>query len=156
MKTISIIFTFFGLGAVLGAPGKDPTIKDFEEMFHQSFTDPKAEEAAAKELALKEAEIDKENEDYENGDAHFEEELEPWDDLSEEEFLVEKAGLTPDGDFRTGLLPTPEEEKVNTPEEREYLENVYAKYDRKRMPRTWDSRALGNNFVLLETNYCCN
>ena len=64
--------------------------------------------------------------------------------------------MTPDGDFRTGLLPTPEEEKVNTPEEREYLENVYAKYDRKRMPRTWDSRALGNNFVLLETNYCCN
>merc|ERR1712038_663319 len=143
MKTIVIIFIFFGIGAVLGAPGKDPTIKDFEEMFHQTFTDPKAEEAAAKELALKEAEIDKENEDYENGDAHFEEELEPWDDLSEEEFLVEKAGLTPDGDFRTGLLPTPEEDKVNTPEEREYLENVYAKYDRKRMPRTWDSRAKG-------------
>ena len=150
MKTIVITFIFFGLGAVLGAPGKDPTIKDFEEMFHQTFTDPKEEEAAAEELALKEAEIDKENEDYENGDADFKEQLEPWDDLSEEEFLAEKTGLLSDGDFRTGLLPTPEEEKVNTPEEREYLENVYAKYDRKYIPTNWDSRALGNNFCLLE------
>ena len=40
---MKIIFFCLLLGTTLGAPGKDLTIKEFEEKFHQKFADPKDE-----------------------------------------------------------------------------------------------------------------
>ena len=52
--------------------------------------------------------------------------------------------------FRTGLLVTPKHERVNTPEERAFLDEIYAKYDRDNLPNSWDSRAKGNEFILFK------
>ena len=43
-----------------------------------------------------------------------------------------------------GKLRTPEHEKVNTPEELAFLEDLYSKYDRAALPASWDSRSKGN------------
>ena len=103
------------------------------------------------DLWIKEAEIDEQNEKYAKGEANFEEELEPWDDLSEAELLKEKTGLTTSEEersnpmrFRTGLLVKPKHERINTPEEKAFLDEIYAKYDRGSIPNSWDSRAKGN------------
>merc|ERR1719510_1771120 len=42
-----------------------------------------------------------------------------------------------------GLIVTPEHERINTPEEMAFFDEIYAKYDRESMPATWDSRAKG-------------
>ena len=147
---MKIIFFCLLLGTTLGAPGKDLTIKEFEEKFHQKFADPKDEADAAKNLAKMEAQIDEQNEKYAKGEANFEEELEPWDDLSDKEMIKEKTGLIDSKEersnpmrFRTGLLVIPKHERVNTPEERAFLDEIYAKYDRGSIPKSWDSRAKG-------------
>ena len=153
---MKIIFFCLLLGTTLGAPGKDLTIKEFEEKFHQKFADPKDEDSAAAELAKQEAAIDEENEKYENGKANFEEELEPWDDLPKDVFEKEKEGLIPEGEDRfipmsqlhgKGLVITPEHERVNTPEERAFLDEIYAKYDRASIPKGWNSKAKGNSII---------
>ena len=135
-------------------------MKEFEEKFHQFFEDPEKEKAAAEELAKEEEEIEKENELYEKGEANFSEQLQPWDDLTKEEFEKEKEGLLPEDsasrfyEFASrhmGKLRTPEHEKVNTPEELAFLEDLYSKYDRAALPASWDSRAKGNNLYLIIT-----
>ena len=155
---MKIIFFCLLLGTTLGALGKDLTIKEFEEKFHQKFANPKDEADAAKNLAKAEAEIDEENEKYAKGEANFEEKLEPWDDLSDEEILKEKTGLLNSKEersnpmrFRTGLLVKPKHERVNTPEERAFLDEIYAKYDRDDLPQAWDSRAKGKESNLVAT-----
>ena len=72
--------------------------------------------------------------------------------LSDEEILKEKTGLIDSKEersnpmrFRTGLLVKPEHERVNTPEEKAFLDEIYAKYDRGSIPNSWDSRAKGND-----------
>ena len=99
------------------------------------------------DLWLKEAEIDEQNEKFAKGEANFEEELEPWDDLSEDEIIKEKTGLEEGEErfnpMRTGLLVKPEHERVNTPEERAFLDEIYAKHDRTSIPKFWDSRTKG-------------
>ena len=153
---MKIIFFCLLLGTTLGALGKDLTIKEFEEKFHQKFANPKDEADAAKNLDKAEAEIDEENEKYAKGEANFEEKLEPWDDLSDDELLKEMTGLTTSVEdrlnpmrFRTGLLVRPKHERVNTPEERAFLDEIYAKYDRDNLPQVWDSRAKGKESKLL-------
>ena len=149
---MKIIVLCILLGTSIGAPPeKDLSLKEFEEKFHQKFASPKDEAAAAKELARREAQIDEENEKYAKGEANFEEELEPWDVFSEDEVLKEKTGLTTSEEersnpmrFGTGLLVKPKHERVNTPEERAFLDEIYAKYDRESIPKSWDSRAKGN------------
>ena len=140
------------LGTTLGVPEKDLSIKEFEEKFHQKFASAKDEANAAQELAKREAEIDEQNEKYAKGEANFEEEIEPWDDLSDDELLKEMTGLTTSEEdrlnpirFRTGLLVRPKHERVNTPEERAFLDEIYSKYDRASIPNFWDSRAKGNH-----------
>jgi len=144
---MKIIVLCLLLGTAIGAPEKDLTIQEFEEKFHQKFADPKDEADAAEELAKREAEIDEQNEKFANGEANFDEELEPWDDLSEDEIIKEKTGLEEGEErfnpMRTGLLMKPEHERVNTPEERAFLDEIYAKYDRDSIPASWDSRAKG-------------
>ena len=151
-STMKIVILYLLLGAAFGAPGKDPTIEEFEKEFHQKFADPKDEEVAAAELAKQEAEIDEENEKYENGKGNFEEELEPWDDLPKEVFEKEKEGLIPGGDRfipisqtrGMGLIITPEHERVNTPEDRAFLDEIYDKYDRASIPKSWNSKSKGS------------
>ena len=135
-QIMKIILFCLLLGTTLGALGKDLTIKEFEEKFHQKFANPKDEADAAKSLAKAEAEIDEENEKYAKGEANFEEKLEPWDDLSDDELLKEMTGLTTSEEdrlnpmrFRTGLLVRPKHERVNTPEERAFLDEIYSKYE---------------------------
>ena len=78
--------------------------------------------------------------------------------LSDEEILKEKTGLIDSKEersnpmrFRTGLLVRPKHERVNTPEERAFLDEIYAKYDRDNLPQVWDSRAKGKESNLVAT-----
>jgi C1A family cysteine protease len=154
MKVVFLLCLLF-IGITLGAPSKDDlTIKEFEEKYHDFFEDPEKEKEAADQLAKEEEDIDLENELFAEGKAHFTEQLQPWDILSKEEFEKEKEGLLPGKDEadrsydftanrHMGKLRTPEHEKVNTPEELAFLEDLYSKYDRAALPASWDSRAKG-------------
>merc|ERR1712241_328899 len=148
-RAMKVIILCLLLGTTLGAPG-GPTFEEFEETLHEVFLDPKEEAAAKEEFAKHEAQVEENNADYEAGNSNFKEEVEPWDDESDEEFQKEKEGLIIDDMTRTipegrgmGLIDTPEHEKVNTPEEIAFFEEIYAKYDRASIPATWDSRAKG-------------
>ena len=162
-RTMKVILLSLLIGIALGAPGKDPTMKEFEDEFNQVFNDPEKEKEAADELAKEEAQIDEENELFEKGEANFSEQLQPWDDLTKEEFEKEKEGLLLDDeeavrsyDFTNrhmGKLRTPEHEKVNTPEERAFLDNLYSKYDRAALPASWDSRSKGNYLHIINIWY---
>ena len=150
-RTMKVIILCLLLGTTLGAPG-GPTFKEFEEEQHEKFMDPEEEAAAAKEFEKHEAQVEENNADYEAGNSNFMEEVEPWDDESDGEFEKEKEGLIIDDMTRTipegrgmGLIDTPEHERVNTPEEIAFFEEIYAKYDRASIPATWDSRAKGND-----------
>merc|ERR1711936_310113 len=134
-RTMKVIILCLLLGTTLGAPG-GPTFEEFEESLNEKFLDPKVEEN---------------NADYEAGNSNFKEEVEPWDDETDEEFEKEKEGLDPTDDMTRiipeergmGLIVTPEHERINTPEEMVFFDEIYAKYDRASIPATWDSRAKG-------------
>merc|ERR1712088_962232 len=74
------------------------TIKEFEDEFHELWSDPKDEAAAAKELADEEASIEQVNKDYENGKSRV---------------------------YPTGLIGTPEAERTLSPEDQAYLDKIY-------------------------------
>ena len=141
---MKVIILCLLLGTTLGAPG-GPTFQEFEEEQHEKFMDPEEEAAAAKEFEKHEAQVEENNADYEAGNSNFMEEVEPWDDESDGEFEKEKEGLIIPEGRGMGLIDTPEHEKVNTPEEIAFFEEIYAKYDRASIPATWDSRAKGND-----------
>merc|ERR1711993_134555 len=149
-RTMKVIILCLLLGTTLGAPG-GPTFKEFEEEQHEKFMDPEEEAVAAKEFAKHEAQVEENNADYEAGTSNFMEEVEPWDDETDEEFEKEKEGLDPPDDMTRiipeergmGLIVTPEHERINTPEEMAFFDEIYAKYDRASIPATWDSRAKG-------------
>ena len=133
---------------------KYPTFKEFEEKYHTKFIDPTEEAAAKEEFAKHEAQVEQNNADYESGKSNFKEEVEPWDDESIEQFEKEKDGLYPldHNDHMNrfipevrgmGLIITPEHERINTPEDIAYFDEIYAKYDRADIPASWDSRAKG-------------
>ena len=134
------------LGTTLGAPGE--TFEEFEEKNNEVFLDPHEEADAKEEFAKHEAQVEENNADYEAGKSNYKEEVEPWDDQSDQEFEKEKEGLLPIDDMTTrgmGLIITPEHERINTPEEIAFFDEIYAKYDRADKPATWDSRAKGND-----------
>ena len=147
MKVSLIIVGILIPATTLGAPGTGPitTFEEFKEENHELFLDPKEEAAAKEEFEKHEAQVEQNNEDYEHGWSNFMEEVEPWDDESDEEFEKEKEGLIIPEGRGMGLIDTPEHEKVNTPEEIAFFEEIYAKYDRASIPATWDSRAKGND-----------
>ena len=159
----AIIFLCLFIGIILGAPGKNnPTFEEFEEEFNHIFADPEKEKAAEDELAKEEEQIDQQNELFEKGEANFDEQLQPWDDYTEDEFATTKEGLLPgkaDGrssyydftKYQMGRLETPEHEKVNTPEELAFLDNLYRNYDRADLPASWDSRSKGDYFHLVKS-----
>ena len=148
---MKVIILFLLLGTTLGAPGE--TFEEFEEKNNEVFLDPHEEADAKEEFAKHEAQVEENNADYEAGNSNFMEEVEPWDDETDEEFEKEKEGLDPPADMTRiipeergmGLIVTPEHERINTPEEMAFFDEIYAKYDRESIPATWDSRAKGNN-----------
>ena len=113
-----------------GAEQFNLSIKEFEEKFGKTYDTLEEEEAAAKNLAANEAEINAQNEKFAKGDANFDETVQPWDDLSQEEFQHQK----------TGLILLPEHERVNTPEALAHFDNLYKMYSRQELPEFWDSR----------------
>ena len=148
---MKVIILCLLLGTTLGAPG-GPTFEEFEEGLNEKFLDPKEEAAAKEEFAKHEAQVEENNADYEAGKSNYKEEVEPWDDQSDQEFEKEKEGLLPIDDMTTrgmGLIITPEHERINTPEEIAYFDELVAKYVRAGVPDTWDSRAKGSILISL-------
>ena len=109
------------------------TIKEFEKLYNKTYGSVEEEDAAASNLAANEAEINAQNEKFAKGEATFDEAVQEWDDLSEEEFLKKMTGL---------ILP-PEDERVNSPEALAHFDNLRKMYDRQNIPATWDSRNQG-------------
>jgi hypothetical protein len=109
------------------------TIKEFEEKFHKSYSTLEEEEAAAKNLAAQEAQVNAQNEGFDLGVANFKEELQSWDDLTEEEFERQYTGIIldqEDGDL----------DRANDPEAVAHLSNLHKKYSQLEIPKFWDSR----------------
>merc|ERR1712172_318216 len=121
------------------------TIKEFEDEFHELWSDPKDEAAAAKELADEEASIEQVNKDYENGKSSYSEKLNELSALTKDEFEAEKLGLL-DGNSRvypTGPIETPEAERTLSPEDQAYLNKIYEDMDREYIPSSYDARSYG-------------
>ena len=116
--------------ACLGAEQVNLSIQEFEEKFHKEYATVEEEEAAALNLAANEAEINAQNEKFANGEADFDEELQEFDDLSQEDFLSQYTGL---------ILP-PEDKRFNTPEALAHIDNLHRMYNRQELPEFWDSR----------------
>ena len=106
------------------------TIQEFEEVYHKTYNSVEEEAAAANNLAANEAEINAQNEKFAKGEATFDEAVQEWDDLSEEEFLSKMTGL---------ILP-PEDERVNTPEALAHFDHLRKLNNRAELPAFWDSR----------------
>ena len=117
----------------LGAEQVDLSIQEFKEKFHKEYETVKEEEAAAKNLAANEAEINAQNEKFAKGEADFDEELQLFNDLSQEDFLSQYTGL---------ILP-PEDERFNTPKVLKHLDNLHSIHDQEELPEFWDSRDPG-------------
>ena len=148
---MKVIILCLLLGTTLGAPG-GPTFQEFEEEQHEKFMDPEEEAVAAEEFAKHEAQVEENNADYEAGNSNFMEEVEPWDDETIEQFEEDNTGLIPIDDTverGLGLILTPEHERINTPEEIAYFDELVAKYVRAGVPDTWDSRAKGSILISL-------
>merc|ERR1712158_244711 len=83
-------------------------ITEFEDEFHELWSDPKDEAAAAKELADEEASIEQDNLDYENGKSSYSEKLNALSAIPEDEFEAEKLGGLEGPTTRAkGLIETP-------------------------------------------------
>jgi len=125
-------------------------IKQFEEKFHEHFADPEEEAKAAKALAEHEAQIKQQHEEYVQGKANFDEEINEFADMDDDEFAEEKLGLDNEPPvtrtfggqtFYLGRIHNPEDR--NTPEEIAELDEIYAAIDRETLPKSYDSRAHG-------------
>jgi len=146
MKTAILVVSLLLATSALAFPGMSE--KDFEKKFHEKFEidDPELEKEAGEELEKEEEEIEEEHEEFEEGKANFDEQVEPWDDMDPEEFNKEKTGLELrtlepyEPEYYTGLIW---EERENTPEELEMLEEIYEDMDERSLPASYDSRTLG-------------
>merc|ERR1712180_441734 len=70
MKLHLIVLSIFVASSFAGI-----TIKEFEDEFHELWSDPNDEKAASEELAKEEASIEQHNLDYENGLSSYSEKL---------------------------------------------------------------------------------
>ena len=125
-----IILCLLTARACLGQQQYNLTIQEFKEQFNKTYGTAEEEAAAAKNLARNEAEINAQNEKFAKGEASYGEAVQPWDDLSEEEFIKQKTGL---------ILP-PEHERINSPEVLAHFDNLRKLYNREELPDFWDSR----------------
>merc|ERR1740124_682404 len=128
MKFHLIVLSIFVTSGFAGI-----TIKEFEDEFHELWSDPIDEEAASEELAQEEASIEQHNLDYENGLSSYSEKL--------NEFEAEKEGALEHPDYATGLIETPEEDRNISPEDQAYLDSIYEELDRQSIPSSYDARS---------------
>ena len=119
------------------------TMSEFEDEFHELWSDPEEEALASKELAEEEASIEKDNEDYAAGKSHFSEKINALSALPKEEFEAEKLGGLEPKAYAKGLIETPEEERILSPEDQAYLDQIYEELDREYIPSSYDARAYG-------------
>ena len=117
MKFHLIILCIFVTSAFAGV-----TIKEFENEFHELWSDPDDEKAASQELAQEEASIEQHNLDYENGLSSYSEKLNELSALPMDQFEAEMEGALERPDYATGLIETPEEERNISPEDKAYLD----------------------------------
>merc|ERR1719230_1873771 len=120
MKFQLIILSIFLTSAFAGV-----TIKEFENEFHELWSDPNDEKAASQELAKEEASIEQHNLDYENGLSSYSEKLNELSALPMDQFEAEKEGALEYPDYATGLIETPEEERIISDEDQAYLDSIY-------------------------------
>ena len=127
------------------------TIKEFEDEFHELWSDPKDEAAAAKELADEEASIEQDNLDYENGKSSYSEKLNELSALTKDEIEAEKEGLLDVNSrvYPTGLIETPEAERILSPEDQAYLDKIYEDLDLEYIPSSYDARSEGTFFFFM-------
>ena len=123
----------------------EETLKEFEEEFHELWSDPDEEARASEELAEEEASIEQDNLDYEKGLSHFSEKINALSALPKAEFEAEKlGGLEVDSrTYATGLIETPESERILSPEDQAYLDKIYEDLDRESIPSSYDARSYG-------------
>ena len=119
------------------------TIEEFEDEFHELWSDPESEALAAKELAEEEASIEQNNLDYENGKSSFSEKLNALSALPKDEFEAEKLGGLEGPIYAKGLIETPEAERTISPEDQAYLNKIYEDMDREYIPSSYDARSYG-------------
>merc|ERR1719410_2615909 len=99
MKFHLIILSIFVTSTFAGV-----TIKEFEEEFHELWSDPNDEQAASEELAKEEASIEQHNLDYENGLSSYSEKLNELSAIPMDEFEAEKEGALENPEYATGLI----------------------------------------------------
>jgi len=142
MRNFVALLVFGTLEITYGFPGLSE--KEFEEKFNILHNDPVEEAEAAKQLAKEEAEIEKQNELFAEGKGHFQEKLNPFDDMLPADFDKDKTGLKDISAMReypTGLIWDPNSK--NTPEELARLDEVYKKILRDSYPTSYDVRDEG-------------
>merc|ERR1719347_700811 len=125
MKFHLIILSIFLTSAFAGV-----TIKEFEDEFHELWSDPNDEQIASQELAKEEASIEQHNLDYENGLSSYSEKLNELSALPMDQFEAEMEGALERPDYATGLIETPEEERNISPEDKAYLDSIYEELER--------------------------
>merc|ERR1719427_516021 len=118
MKFHLIVLSIFVASSFAGI-----TIKEFEDEFHELWSDPNDEKAASEELAKEEASIEEHNLDYENGLSSYSEKLNELSAIPMDEFEAEKEGALEYTDYATGLIETPEEERNISDEDQAYLDS---------------------------------
>ena len=138
MKITLIILSVFAASALAGV------IDSFEEEFHELWNDPKEQESVEKQVEKEEASIEKENEAFAKGEAPFEEQLNPISLIPKKEFEEEKTGLTIEATnkYFTGAIEVPEEFRIMSPDDRSFLDNLYANLSRA-LPASYDARSIG-------------
>merc|ERR1711997_372737 len=87
--------------------------------------------------------IEKDNEDYAAGKSHFSEKINALSALPKEEFEAEKLGGLEPKAYAKGLIETPEAERILSPEDQAYLDQIYEELDREYIPSSYDARAYG-------------
>merc|ERR1719512_553168 len=112
MKLHLIILSVF-VTSGLAMPAEN--ITEFEDEFHELWSDPEEEALAAKELADEEASIEQDN----------------------------LGGLEGPTSYAKGLIETPEAERTISPEDQAYLNKIYEDMDREYIPSSYDARSYG-------------
>ena len=113
-------------------------ITEFENEFHELWSDVNDENEASQELIKEVESIEADNYDYQIGKSQFSEKLNEISALTKDELEMEKMGAI---FFSTGLIETPEEERNLESEKR--LQEIYDEMDRKGLPSSFDARKKG-------------
>merc|ERR1711936_1079836 len=95
-------FHLIVLSVLIASSFAGVTIKEFEDEFHELWSDPNDEKAASEELAKEEASIEQHNLDFENGLSSYSEKLNELSAIPIDQFEVEKEGAIIKQDYATG------------------------------------------------------